>query len=92
LCGAGFGTFQSPNNRQMLASAPRERSGGASGMLGTARLTGQTLGAALVALIFGVAPQHGPTLALYTAAGFAAVAALVSMLRLVPGDAARAPQ
>ncbi|MFP6559843.1 MFS transporter [Paraburkholderia sp. B3] len=91
LCGAGFGTFQSPNNRQMLASAPRERSGGASGMLGTARLTGQTLGAALVALIFGVAPQHGPTIALYVATGFAAVAAVVSMLRLVPGNAAQTP-
>ncbi|WP_043202418.1 MFS transporter [Paraburkholderia acidipaludis] len=92
LCGAGFGTFQSPNNRQMLASAPRERSGGASGMLGTARLTGQTLGAALVALIFGVAPQHGPTIALYVATGFAALAAVVSMLRLVPGNAAGTPE
>lgn len=90
LCGAGFGTFQSPNNRQMLASAPRERSGGASGMLGTARLTGQTLGAALVALIFGVVPQHGPTVALYLAAAFALVAAIVSMMRLVPQGMARA--
>ncbi|WP_321952313.1 MFS transporter [Paraburkholderia bannensis] len=90
LCGAGFGIFQSPNNRQILSSAPRERSGGASGMLGTARLTGQTLGAALVALIFGVAPQHGPTLALYVATAFAAVAAVVSMMRLVPGRAAQA--
>jgi MFS transporter, DHA2 family, multidrug resistance protein len=91
LCGAGFGTFQSPNNRQMLSSAPRERSGGASGMLGTARLTGQTLGAALVALIFGVAPERGPTIALYAATAFAAVAAVISMLRLVPGNAARTP-
>ncbi|KVN11116.1 MULTISPECIES: MFS transporter [unclassified Burkholderia] len=82
LCGAGFGLFQSPNNRAILSSAPRERAGGASGMLGTARLTGQTLGAALVALIFGVAPQHGPTIALYTATAFAAVAAAVSLLRL----------
>ena len=90
LCGAGFGTFQSPNNRQMLSSAPRERSGGASGMLGTARLTGQTLGAALVALIFGVMPQHGPTVALYVAAAFALVAAIVSMMRLVPQGVARA--
>jgi DHA2 family multidrug resistance protein-like MFS transporter len=83
LCGAGFGLFQSPNNRAMLSSAPRERSGGASGMLGTARLTGQTLGAALVALIFGVAPQHGPTIALYVATGFSIVAAVVSMMRVV---------
>lgn len=82
LCGAGFGMFQSPNNRQMLASAPRERSGGASGMLGTARLTGQTLGAALVALIFGVSPTHGPVIALYLAAGFSVLAAMVSLLRL----------
>ncbi|MBN3803597.1 MFS transporter [Paraburkholderia sp. Ac-20336] len=83
LCGAGFGIFQSPNNRTMLSSAPRERSGGASGMLGTARLTGQTLGAALVALIFGVAPQNGPIVALYVAAGFSAVAALVSTMRIM---------
>jgi DHA2 family multidrug resistance protein-like MFS transporter len=82
LCGAGFGMFQSPNNRQMLASAPRERSGGASGMLGTARLTGQTLGAALVALIFGVSPHQGPVIALYLAAGFSMLAAAVSLLRL----------
>ncbi|QQC65292.1 MFS transporter [Paraburkholderia ginsengisoli] len=82
LCGAGFGIFQSPNNRTMLAAAPRNRSGGASGMLGTARLTGQTLGAALVALIFGVAPQNGPIVALYVAAGFAAVAAVVSTMRV----------
>ena len=83
LCGAGFGIFQSPNNRTMLSSAPIERSGGASGMLGTARLTGQTLGAALVALIFGIAPQSGPTVALYVASGFAAVAAVVSTMRVM---------
>ena len=54
MAGAGFGLFQSPNNRTMLSAAPPERAGGASGMLGTARLTGQTLGAALVALIFNL--------------------------------------
>ncbi|MDR5854017.1 MFS transporter [Caballeronia sp. LZ062] len=82
VCGLGFGLFQSPNNRQMLSSAPRHRSGGASGMLGTARLTGQTLGAALVALIFGVEPHRGPLIALAVAAAFSAAAAVVSMLRL----------
>ncbi|WP_323123060.1 MFS transporter [Burkholderia alba] len=84
LCGLGFGLFQSPNNRAILSSAPRERSGGASGMLGTARLTGQTFGAALVALIFGVAPQHGPTVALYAATAFATLAAVVSLFRIRP--------
>jgi DHA2 family multidrug resistance protein-like MFS transporter len=82
VCGLGFGLFQSPNNRQMLSSAPRHRSGGASGMLGTARLSGQTLGAALVALIFGVSPQHGTTITLIVAAGFAAAAAMVSLMRI----------
>jgi DHA2 family multidrug resistance protein-like MFS transporter len=82
LCGLGFGLFQSPNNRAIISSAPRARSGGAGGMLSTARLTGQTLGAALVALIFNVAPAHGPTVALYVAAAFAGVAAVVSTLRV----------
>ena len=50
LSGFGFGIFQSPNNRAMLNAAPKNRSGGASGMLGTARLfKGQTIGAALAA-------------------------------------------
>ncbi|WP_150695083.1 MFS transporter [Pandoraea terrae] len=85
LCGAGFGLFQSPNNYAMLSSAPRHRSGGASGMLGTARLTGQTTGAALVALIFGIAPHmDGTRIALFAAAAFAAVAAIVSSLRTMP--------
>ena len=82
LCGAGFGLFMAPNNRAILSSAPRQRSGSAGGMLSTARLTGQMLGTALVALIFGVAPEHGPTIALYVAAAFAAAAAVVSTLRI----------
>jgi DHA2 family multidrug resistance protein-like MFS transporter len=49
----GFGLFQSPNNRTMISAAPRERTGGASGMLGTARLTGQTVGASVVAMLLG---------------------------------------
>ncbi|EIR78873.1 major Facilitator Superfamily protein, partial [Yersinia pestis PY-32] len=42
LCGAGFGLFQTPNNHTIISAAPQHRSGGASGMLGTARLLGQT--------------------------------------------------
>ena len=83
LCGAGFGLFQSPNNRAIIAAAPPERSGGASGMLGTARLLGQTVGAALVALAFGFAGQAGDRVALAAASSIALVAAAVSCLRLV---------
>jgi MFS transporter, DHA2 family, multidrug resistance protein len=87
VCGAGFGTFQSPNNRAMLSSAPRTRSGGAGGMLATARLLGQTTGTALVALILALAAAHGTVLSLACAAGFATLAAAVSCLRLVRPEA-----
>ncbi|CAG4894797.1 Riboflavin transporter RibZ [Paraburkholderia saeva] len=82
VCGAGFGFFQSPNLKALMASAPPERSGGASGIIATARLLGQTTGAALVALSFGIAGRHGPTLALSTGAVFAGAAAVASGLRL----------
>ncbi|MBY4732990.1 MFS transporter [Cupriavidus pauculus] len=83
VCGAGFGFFQSPNLKALMASAPRERAGGASGVVATARLLGQAIGAALVALSFGIAGAHGPTLALALGAGFAAAAAVASWLRLI---------
>ena len=82
LCGIGFGLFQTPNNRAMLQAAPRARSGGASGMLSTARLLGQTLGAALVATLFSLMPGRGTTLSVAVAAGFALLVAMVSLLRL----------
>jgi DHA2 family multidrug resistance protein-like MFS transporter len=82
VCGAGFGFFQSPNLKAIMASAPPERSGGASGIIGTARLLGQTTGAALVALCFGIAGRHGPTLALTLGAVFAGAASVASGLRL----------
>ncbi len=89
LCGLGFGFFQSPNNRLLVGSAPPERSGAGSGMLATARLTGQTIGSALVALSFGltgahegIEVAHGTTLALSIGATFACCAMIVSALRL----------
>jgi DHA2 family multidrug resistance protein-like MFS transporter len=87
LSGAGFGLFQSPNNRTLIAAAPRERSGGASGMLGTARLLGQTVGAALVALLLARFAADGARLSLFAGAGFALVGGMFSMLRLAPAGA-----
>jgi len=87
LSGAGFGLFQTPNNRTMIAAAPRERSGGASGMLGTARLLGQTTGAALVALFLARYPTEGTRISLLTGAGFALLGAALSMMRLSPAGA-----
>jgi DHA2 family multidrug resistance protein-like MFS transporter len=85
LCGCGFGLFQSPNNRAIVASAPRERSGGAGAIQGTARLLGQSIGAALVALVFGLAQArggHGAPTAIWLAAGFAGIAVLASLARM----------
>ncbi|MDE2329370.1 MAG: MFS transporter [Bradyrhizobium sp.] len=87
LSGVGFGLFQTPNNRTMIAAAPRERSGGASGMLGTARLLGQTTGAALVALFLARFPSAGTQISLLTGVGFALLGAALSMLRLSPAGA-----
>jgi DHA2 family multidrug resistance protein-like MFS transporter len=82
LCGAGFGFFQSPNNRTIITSAPRIRSGAASGMLGTARLLGQATGAALVALVLSHFPASGANLSLWIAASFAIAAGMTSILRM----------
>ncbi|WP_307659024.1 MFS transporter [Variovorax paradoxus] len=85
LCGLGFGLFQSPNNHTIVTSPPAHRSGAASGMLGTARLTGQTLGAVVLAGVFSIwSPHggHGPMVALVLAACCAGLAAVFSSLRL----------
>lgn len=91
LCGVGYGLFHSPNNRMILAGAPRARTGAAQGILATARLTGQTLGAALVALVFGASLEAGRragvasageiTVALVLATGFALAAGVASYAR-----------
>ncbi|MDB5845743.1 MAG: transporter [Polaromonas sp.] len=92
LCGVGFALFQSPNNHLIITSAPAQRSGAASGMVGTARLTGQTLGAVLLAIVFSFYETNsgqGPKLALWLGAGFAALAGVCSALRIKPARSAR---
>lgn len=91
VCGIGYGLFQSPNNRSMQGSAPRERSGGVQAIQSVARVFGQTTGAVLVAMVFAIdsrATGHGSgvtatavvaTLAIATASAF--IAALASLWR-----------
>lgn len=86
LCGAGFGFFQSPNLKALMAAAPPERAGGASGIIAMARLLGQTIGAALVALCLGLFAMRGTVAALGIGAAFAAAASLASFLRLAVPD------
>ena len=82
LCGCGFGLFQTPNNSLMIGAAPESRSGGASGMLGTARLLGQTCGASLVALMFKLFPGHSMPAALWLGSVLALIGAVISFSRI----------
>ncbi len=88
LCGAGFGLFASPNNRLMMNAVPREKSGSAGGMIASARTLGQTMGAALVALVFslfdfsGAGAADAARAAIWLAAGFSALALVVGSLRM----------
>ncbi len=81
LCGCGFGLFLSPNARLIVHSAPHDRAASAGGLISTTRLTGQTLGATLLAalLSFGVGSNRVPAL---VAAGLALFAGICSVARL----------
>ena len=83
LCGCGFGFFQAPNLKALMSSAPPGRSGSASSIVATARLTGQTVGAALAASCFSFVGREGAVVALALAAGVAALGSLMSFLRLI---------
>ena len=84
VCGLGFGLFQSPNNRIIISSAPRERSGGASGLQSMGRLLGQSMGAAFVAIVFGLVQGNQTAWISWCAAALALMAACASGLRRAP--------
>jgi MFS transporter, DHA2 family, multidrug resistance protein len=81
VCGVGFGFFQTPNARQVLTSVPHNRSAGASGMQSIARFSGQSVGVALAGLLFGMQAQQTSMAPLLVAAGFSAIAAILSLTR-----------
>jgi DHA2 family multidrug resistance protein-like MFS transporter len=83
LCGIGFGLFLAPNARLIVHSAPHARAASAGGLISTTRLTGQTLGATLLAALFslGVGSNRVPAL---VAAGLALLAGVCSVGRLSP--------
>jgi DHA2 family multidrug resistance protein-like MFS transporter len=88
LGGLGFGFFQTPNNRNMLLAAPKERSGAAGGMQGMARLTGQTAGGVLMLVLFSLLPvTEAPRIGLAIAAAFALAGGLISILRARTSEA-----
>ena len=81
ICGLGFGFFQSPNNRLIIGSAPANRTGGASGLQSTGRLIGQSVGVAVLAIIFARGFAGPVTIALWLSCGLAVLAGIVSGLR-----------
>ena len=81
VAGLGFGFFQSPNNRLIVGSAPPHRSGAAAGLQSTGRLVGQSIGTAILAVIFARGVESPTKTALLVAAGMTTVAAVASGLR-----------
>ena len=88
LGGVGFGFFQTPNNRVLLTTAPRERSGALGGTQAVTRVFGQTVGAAIVASAFALNQNLGPTYGLIVAVIFCTFAVTLNVYRQI-GLAAR---
>jgi len=82
VAGAGFGLFQPPNNKAMITTAPKHRTGSASGMISVARLLGQTVGGMLVALTLGLVVQGATITCLTLAYCTAFFSAGISALRI----------
>ncbi|HEV8021222.1 MAG TPA: MFS transporter [Candidatus Lustribacter sp.] len=91
LCGFGFGLFQSPNSREMMATAPREQTASASAIMAATRVGGQTCGAAAVSVVFSAFATtldvHG---AAATAHAHAATSAALGIASIVAFTAAAA--
>jgi DHA2 family multidrug resistance protein-like MFS transporter len=89
LAGVGFGAYQTPNNAELLGTAPLEKSASASALLATLRVSGQTFGASVVAIVFAWAEHAHPgdfarvaaPVALGISTACAAGAAIVSLWR-----------
>ncbi|MFS9771442.1 MFS transporter [Enterobacter chuandaensis] len=87
VCGIGFGCFQSPNNREMLANVAREYASYASGVLSIVRTFGQCLGTAAVGVLLATTESdhdRAVHFALWIAVIASTGAVLFSVSRLRP--------
>ncbi|BDZ48297.1 hypothetical protein GCM10025867_05380 [Frondihabitans sucicola] len=89
--GLGFAIFQSPNNRDIMSSAPARLSGPAAGMLNINRTLSQSAGAGAVSMALVLSGASTASLAsqasaanavLFVAVAGAAVAAVMSIAKL----------
>jgi DHA2 family multidrug resistance protein-like MFS transporter len=85
----GYGLFLPPNNKEMFANVSANRTVTASGVLSTARTAGQSIGAALVAMVIallnGLTGLAGAQFAVFVfglACAIAAISSIASTLRL----------
>jgi DHA2 family multidrug resistance protein-like MFS transporter len=85
VCGVGYGMFFSPNARQIIASAPHERTAAAGALFSTIRGAGQTLGATAVAALLALGCGVGSTPPLI-ASVLALVAGYCSLAVLRPSN------
>jgi len=81
VCGVGFGFFHSPNNRSMIGAIPIQRVGAAGGLQSTSRTFGQSVGAALVAISFGLSAAYGPFFALIMASACTLVVVAINLVQ-----------
>ncbi|CAG9297440.1 DHA2 family multidrug resistance protein-like MFS transporter [Celerinatantimonas diazotrophica] len=88
ICGIGFGLFQSPNNREMMANVKANYSSYASGVLAMMRTFGQCLGTAVIGIILSqsdsLTSSSGRTvhLGFWFASGAVFLAILFSVIRV----------
>jgi DHA2 family multidrug resistance protein-like MFS transporter len=80
LTALGYGLFFAPNSRLLIGQAPKERSAAAGGLLSTSRLSGQTLGAAMVGVLLTIGLGIGPW-PMLVACALSVVAAMCSLVR-----------
>lgn len=81
LCGIGYGTFQAPNNREMIGSVALEYSANASGVLASVRTFGQALGTAMVGMMLALS-AGSLSLALWVCCACVVVALMLSLWRM----------
>lgn len=81
VLGAGISCFMTPNTKIIIAAVPHHRTAAGSGLVALTRLSGQSFGAAMAAIIlrFGLGDTGAPAL---LSALLAAFAASLSFVRL----------
>ncbi|NLJ50660.1 MAG: MFS transporter [Alcaligenaceae bacterium] len=83
--GLGFGFIQTPNNKTILLSTPLHRSGATGATQSSARVFGQSVGAACVAICFHLSTSHGVYYAITLGIIAIAISALINLVRFFRG-------